>query len=61
MAINANMNTSYELSNYEQLLAPVIAKAEAEMAKEKGGAAQLKAELHARIRACTFIGAQQFK
>ena len=61
MAINANMNTSYELSNYEQLLAQVIAKAEAEMAKEKGGAAKLKADLHTSIRAGNFIGAHQVK
>lgn len=61
MAINANMNTSYELSNYEQLLAPVIAKAVAEMNKNKGGAGKFKAELQSSIRAGNFIGAHQVR
>lgn len=61
MAINANMNTSYELSNYEQLLAPVIAKAEAEMGKEKGGAKKLKADIVASVRASNFIGCYQVR
>ena len=61
MAINANMNTSYELSNYEQLLAPIIDKAIAEMNKEKGGAAVLKRDLLASIRANNFIGAHQVR
>ena len=61
MAINANMNTSYKLSNYEQLLAPVIAKAEAEMGKEKGGAARLKADIQASVRNANFIGVYQVR
>lgn len=61
MAISANMNTSYELSNYEQLLGPVIAKAEAEMNKAKGGAGALKGKIQASVRAGNFIGEHQVR
>ena len=61
MAINANMNTSYELSNYGQLLGHLIAKAEAEMGKEKGGAAKLAADIKASVRAGNFVGAHQVR
>lgn len=61
MAFNANMNTSYELSNYEQLLGPVIAKAEAEMGKEKGGAAKLASDIKTSVRAGNFVGAHQVR
>lgn len=61
MAINANMNTSYLLANYEQSLSSVIAKAKAEMNKEKGGAAVLKAALLTSIRAGNFVGAHQVR
>ena len=61
MAINANMNTSYELSNYEQLLAPIIEKAIAEMNKTKDGAAVLKTKIEDSVRANNFIGAHQVR
>jgi hypothetical protein len=61
MAINANMNTSYELSNYEQLLGPVITKAETEMNKEKGGAKKLAADIKSNVRSSNFVGAHQVR
>jgi hypothetical protein len=61
MAINANMNTSYELANYDKLLASVITKAVTEMNKEKGGAAALRDKLKQSITAGNFIGAHQVR
>lgn len=61
MAINANMNTSYALSNFEGILAGVIAKAEAEMNKPKGGAVKLKQDLRKAIEASNFIGTFQIR
>ena len=61
MAFNANMNTSYELSNYEQLLSSVIAKAETEMNKDKDGAARLKNIILESIRANNFVGVHQVR
>ena len=55
MAVNANMNTSYELSNYEQLLASVIEKAKAEMNKEKGGAKALKSKILEAVQGNRFF------
>ena|GEM_PF-1630426 len=61
MAVNANLNTSYALSNHEHILGDVIAKAEAEMNKPKGGSAQLKNQLLQSIRSSNFIGAHQIR
>ncbi|MEY3750673.1 MAG: hypothetical protein RLZZ186_1092 [Cyanobacteriota bacterium] len=61
MAINANMNTSYALSNFEQVLAPVIDRAIAEMNKEKGGAAVLKRSIVEALQAGTFISKFQVR
>jgi len=61
MAINANVKTSYALSNYEEILGDLIAKAEAEMNKPKGGAAQFKSQLLQSIRSSNFIGAHQIR
>lgn len=61
MAINANMETSYALSNFKSVLAEVISKAEAEMNKEKGGAGQLKKDLMAAVKNSNFIGKYQVR
>lgn len=61
MAASASMNTSYELSNYEQLLGAVIKRSETEMNKPKGGAAALKARIIASVRAGNFIGEHQVR
>ena len=59
MAINANMNTSYELSNYEELLASVIERATVEMNKTKDGAAVLKTKIQESVVADNFVGVHQ--
>lgn len=61
VATNANMLTSYALSNFEGVLAEVIAKTEAEMNKPKGGAAKFKSELLNSIRSSNFVGAHQIR
>ena len=61
MALNANNDTSYELSNYESILSGLIAEVEAEMNRSKGGAAKLRSDLIAAIQADNFIGAYQVK
>ena len=61
MAINANTSTSYALSNFEGILAEVIAKAETEMNKEKGGAKKLKNELRQAIDSSNFVGTFQIR
>ena len=61
MAHNANVNTSYALSNYEHILGDVIAKAETEMNKPKGGAKDLKKQLLESIESSNFIGVHQIR
>jgi len=61
MAHNANVNTSYALSNYEHILGDVIAKAEAEMNKPKGGAKELKDKLFKSINSSNFVGEHQIR
>lgn len=61
MATSANMNTSYELANFEKPLAQIISKAEAEMNKEKGGAAKLKADIATSIDNDNFVGMFQVR
>jgi tryptophan 2,3-dioxygenase len=61
MAHTANISTSYALSNYERILGDVIAKAEAEMNKPKGGAAQFKQRLLNSIRSSNFSGEHQIR
>ena len=59
MATTANMNTSYELSNYEELLASVIERATVEMNKTKDGAAVLKTKIQESVVADNFVGVHQ--
>ena len=61
MAHTANISTSYALSNYEHILGDVIAKAEAEMNKPKGGAKELKTQLLKSIESSNFIGVHQIR
>lgn len=56
MAISANVSTSYELANYDSILSAVIARAEEEVNKTKGGAAQLRADVHNALRTSNFVG-----
>ena len=59
MAFSANMNTSYELREYEQLLGDLIAKTKDEMNKPKGGAASLKKDIGQNCHKGLFVEEHQ--
>lgn len=59
MAFSANMNTSYELREYEQLLGDLITKTKDEMNKQKGGAASLKQAIGQNVHQGVFVERHQ--
>jgi hypothetical protein len=61
MAYSANMNTSYELKNYEQLLGHLIERTKSEMNKPKGGAASLRTAIHQNVAQGVFVERHQVK